>query len=56
MNVAIGSAIAAFIVGSGCAVGGVYVLSGLGWALIAGSAACFLICAVLFRGVRSGGA
>jgi hypothetical protein len=39
------------LTGIGLAVAGVYVLAGVGWALIAGSAPLLLLAAVLIRGL-----
>lgn len=45
------AALAAAAAGVAMALGGVYVLAGPGWALIAGAAACFGLATVLFRGL-----
>jgi hypothetical protein len=36
----------------GLIVGGVYVLAGLGWALVAGAVPCLLLSAVIVRGLK----
>lgn len=41
----------AFFCGAGLTVGGVYVLAGLGWALIAGAVPCLGLATVIFRGL-----
>ena len=41
----------AALVGVGLAVGGIFILAGMGWALIAGSVPCVLFACVLFRGL-----
>lgn len=43
------------VVGIGLAVAGVYVLAGLGWALIAGSVPLVCCGLILFRGLSRGG-
>ncbi|WP_288477164.1 hypothetical protein [uncultured Pseudomonas sp.] len=40
--------------GFGLAVAGVYILLGLGWALLAGAASCFAAAAFIRRGLTSG--
>lgn len=40
--------------GFGLAVAGIYILHGLGWALLAGAASCFLAAAFIRRGLTSG--
>lgn len=41
----------AVLSGVGLAVGGVYLLAGPGWAMLAGAAPCFLLSAVILRGL-----
>jgi hypothetical protein len=41
----------ALLIGIGLAVGGVYLLAGLGWSLIAGAVPCLLFAGFLFRGL-----
>lgn len=45
------TAVAASAAGAAMAIAGVYLLAGPGWALIAGSVACFGLAAALFRGL-----
>lgn len=40
------------LVASGLIVGGVYVLAGLGWSLLAGAAPCLVLAWIIFRGLR----
>lgn len=42
----------ALLAGSGLTVCGVYVLAGAGWAMLAGAVPCFLLSAILLRGLR----
>lgn len=41
------------IAGIGCGVGGVYLLAGAGWALIAAATPCLMLGAVVVRGLLS---
>lgn len=45
------TAVACFVSGAGAAVGGVYVLAGLGWALVAVAVPLVVASALLFRGL-----
>lgn len=56
MNAAIVGAIVWFVIGAGFICAGVLVLAGAGWALIAAGVACLFVCAVILRGLHSGGA
>lgn len=47
-------AVLAALVGVGLAVGGVYLLVGLAWALIAGAGPFLLVAVIIFRGVIRG--
>lgn len=40
------------LVGMACLVAGVFLLSGAGWALIAGAACLFVVAGIVARGVR----
>lgn len=44
------AALLAFLLASGAGVAGVYVLAGLGWALLAGACVLFAVCFVILRG------
>ena len=44
----------ALLFGAALAIGGVYILAGGGWAMVAASAPCFLLAAVLLRGLTRG--
>lgn len=46
------AALLALVLGAALAIGGVYVLAGAGWAMLAGSAPCFGLAGVILRGVR----
>lgn len=46
-------AIACVGAGAALAVTGVFILAGVGWALISGAVACFGLAAVLFRGLTN---
>lgn len=50
----LGVACLALLAGIGLAVSGVYVLAGLGWALIAGAVPLFGLSAALLRGLING--
>lgn len=52
MNAATATACLSFVSAGGLAVGGVFVLAGSGWALIAGAAACATFGALILRGLR----
>jgi len=41
----------AFVAGAGLAVGAVFVLAGIGWALLAAAVPCFLLSAIILRGL-----
>jgi hypothetical protein len=40
------------LAGTGLSVAGIYVLAGLGWALLAGAAPCLALAFVIIRGLR----
>jgi hypothetical protein len=40
------------LAGTGCAVGGVFLLAGAGWSLLVGGAFAFALAAVVLRGIR----
>jgi hypothetical protein len=42
------------LLGAGLYVAGIYLLAGLGWALVNGAALCFALAAVIVRGLRRG--
>jgi hypothetical protein len=42
------------VVGFGCAVAGVHLLLGIGWALLAAASSCFVAAAFIRRGLTSG--
>jgi len=44
----------ALVAGAGLAVGGIYLLAGPGWAMLAGALPCFLFAAVILRGLYRG--
>lgn len=46
-------ALASTVAGASLAMGGVYILAGPGWTLIAGSVSCFGLAAVLFKGLTN---
>lgn len=48
------AALLAAAAGTGMAIGGVYVLAGAGWALVAGSLPCFGLSAAILRGLHHG--
>lgn len=48
-------AVVCCLAGIGLAVGGVYVLAGLGWSLLAGAAPLLLLSALIFRGLMRAG-
>lgn len=52
MNAAVFTAVVAMFLGAGLSVTGVYILAGTGWALLAGAFSCFVLSAVIFRGVN----
>lgn len=45
---------AAFVAGSGLAVYGVFLLAGAGWAMLAAALPCFLLSAIILRGLLRG--
>jgi hypothetical protein len=47
-------ALAFLFVGSACAIAGVFILFGLGWALLAGSVPLFVCASWIIRGLRNG--
>jgi hypothetical protein len=42
------------VLGFACAVAGVYILLGVGWALLAAASSCFVAAAFIRRGLTSG--
>jgi len=44
----------AFAAGAGLAIEGVYLLAGAGWSFVAAALACFLVCAVILKGLLRG--
>lgn len=54
INIPVTVAVSAAIVGVGMAVGGVFLLAGTGWALIAAAAPCVGLSAITFRGLLRG--
>jgi hypothetical protein len=44
----------AFAAGSGLVIEGVYLLAGPGWSFIAGAFGCFLLSAIILRGLMRG--
>lgn len=53
LNVPVTVAVSTALVGTGLAVGGVFLLAGLGWALVAASIPFIGVSAVIFRGLTS---
>jgi hypothetical protein len=54
LNLPIALAVVTLLSGIGLAVGGVYLLAGLGWALIAAAVPFALLSSVLIRGLTRG--
>jgi hypothetical protein len=54
INVPVAVAVSTAFVGVGLAVGGVFLLAGVGWALVAGSVPLIGVSAVTFRGLMRG--
>jgi hypothetical protein len=46
------AALLALVLGAALAIGGVYVLAGSGWAMLAASVPCFGLAGAILRGVR----
>ncbi len=54
LNIPVTVAVVAAVAGVGSAVGGVFLLAGTGWAMIAGSLPLLAVSAVTFRGLLRG--